>query len=515
MRILGRSTSFRLTLGFVAVLCVFGAALFLALYNLGKLKTSSEQTSIRRKIREDSLKIGRLAEKLYFCQDDFVRTEGVDFGKVGEFQRTYGDIEKVLNSISDYPVDTVESSYVEELNKAVKQLRNFFYDRILTAKILLDSGVGSREQMFQVHEESRQVLLKNINGVIDSLGHLFESKMDDADTQAARAWQSTINISKMTLIAALLASLLVIYYIRRSIVDPVRNLIKGTAALAKGNLNCRIKTRGASEFKELADSFNRMTEALQTNQQQLIQAEKMAGVGKLAAGVAHEINNPIAVILGYAKMMAAKMPQDTPEREGLDAIEEEARQCKKIIEDLLDLSRPMGEGDGETINPDELVTEVLNLTQMLDLSGTPRIERSVVNHPLPLTIDRLRLRQVILNIVRNALEELQEVPDARLDIEALVSVETGKHDTALPTPPEQRHLVFRFSDNGPGIAPEDRERLFEPFFTKKEKGTGLGLAITYSIVQAYRGSIRVTSSPSGGATFIVTLPLRPETPEGP
>jgi len=504
------STSVRLTAGFVAVMCLFGAALAVTLFNLRQVQKASEQTRLRQEIRRDALKIGRLAEQLFFCQDDFVEAADFDFDKVAEFQETYQEMEKTFAALARRPVDKMERSYLDEMMRQALRLRDIFYNRMYTMKIFVKDGVESPDTLLEIHRESRQVL-ERINELNDELGHSFELKVQDAGTQARRAWETSLTTTKAVLAVAFIASLLVILYTYHSIVSPVRKLIEGTKALAEGDLSRRVAPVGAGEFRELADSFNRMTEALAMNQRQLVESEKLAGIGRLAAGVAHEINNPIAVILGYAQMLRSSLPECAPSelREGLESIEEEARICKNIVQDLLDLARPSS-GEGEVVNPAELVSEVLNLTQILQLTQGVAIETDVVDEPLPLPLSRARLRQLVLNLVLNALEELQTVQDARLTVKAHVSApaqEGGRGGF-----PPGSAMTLAVTDNGPGIPQENLNRLFEPFFTTKSTGTGLGLAITYSIVKAHQGTIEVESQEGLGTTFTIRFPLMEELP---
>jgi signal transduction histidine kinase len=264
-----------------------------------------------------------------------------------------------------------------------------------------------------------------------------------------------------------------------------------------------------AEFRQLAESFNRMTEALQTHQRQLVEAEKLATVGRFAAGVAHEINNPIAVILGYARTLIGRQPPDERVREGLTAIEEEARHCEKIVSELLDFSRPAGEPDEKPVNPARVTAEVVEMARVLRIVGQTRVEVNVVDRPLALGVSRAGLRQIMLNFVTNAFEALRQVDGAELRIEGRLELPQTASEGPSPGQAAGPMFVLRFADNGPGIPEAHRDRLFEPFFTTKSGGTGLGLAITYTIVEAHGGQIQVESVEEAGTTFIVRLPVQP------
>ncbi|KPK65012.1 MAG: hypothetical protein AMK73_04235 [Planctomycetes bacterium SM23_32] len=505
---LGASTSMRLAVGLLLVLGVFGAALLVALYNLEKVKNASEQIRIRQEIRRDASGIGQLAQQLIERQREFVEAPGVDWQKLTEFQELYQRMEQSLGLILSRPVEEPERGYLEELRAAATRLRTIFLDRIVIAKMQSDMGVVPTISLEELEAESRNVL-EEISDLNERVSYAFEIRTLDAELYARSAWNLNVALSKVIFPLALLICLLVIYYTHRSIVRPVGALLEGTKALASGNLHTDISVSGAGEFAELASSFNQMARALEANQKQLVEAEKMASVGRLAAGVAHEINNPIAVILGYTKMLAAETPEDSPQREQFMTMADEAQQCKHIVDGLLDLSRPSDPTEGEVINPNDVVAEVLNTVHALQITDQAHIEDSVIDRPLPLTISRSRLRQLALNIVRNALEALHGRDDGRLAIEGYVRPRAKIQQGALRDVKEQGRsfLILVFSDNGPGIPESSLERLFEPFFTTKADGTGLGLAISYNIARAHGGFIVVESGLGEGTTFTVGLPL--------
>jgi signal transduction histidine kinase len=234
----------------------------------------------------------------------------------------------------------------------------------------------------------------------------------------------------------------------------------------------------------------------------------MAGVGRLAAGVAHEINNPLAVILGHARMTMATLEDGAPEREALETIADEAGICRDIVNSLLDLSRPVDATAGEMFNPEEVTSEVVHMMEALHLTEGVDVEVSVVDRALNLGISRGRLRQLILNITRNALEVLGELNDGYLHIEGYVRPRERLGEEMLEEAGDaESFMVIVVSDNGPGIPTRNLTRLFEPFYTTKSTGTGLGLAISYGIVRAHGGFIHVETAPAEGTTFTLGVPV--------
>jgi signal transduction histidine kinase len=501
----GGSISLRLAVGFMLVLAVFGAALLVTLYNLNRVRSANEQVRVRQEIRRQTVEVGRLAEQLLACQQEFIESAGVDWAKVAEFTDLYRRMEEGLKSLS---LQDPEARYAEDLNRATPRLRSIFLDQVLPAKLQMDMGVTPQMSLEALQEQTRGVL-RQVSDANERLAHALDVRTTDAQFLATQAWALSLAVAKSIFPMALLMSLLIIYYTHRSIVRPVGSLLAGTKALAGGKLSSRIEVEDSGEFTALAESFNRMASALEANQKQLVEAEKMAGVGRLAAGVAHEINNPMAVILGYGQMLLSHLPPDSSQAEQVRTIVQEARQCKQIVDGLLDLSRPSDPTAGEVVNPNDVVAEVLNTVQVLQLTDNVTVDDSVIDRPLPLTISGARLRQLTLNIVRNALEAVHGAQGASLQIEGYVRPRTKIEQELLKdaSPESQSFLILVFTDNGPGIAPEHLKRLFEPFFTTKATGMGLGLAISYNIAAAHGGFIHVQSALAKGTAFAIGLPL--------
>ncbi|MFO7956236.1 MAG: histidine kinase dimerization/phospho-acceptor domain-containing protein [Candidatus Brocadiia bacterium] len=493
------SISLRLAVGFALSAGVLGIALLLTLNHLGRVRTASQRVSAYLEIRREATHVRSLAEQLLVLQPDLITPSGPEWERWGELRETADQIRQVMN-----PLDArfgEESEAVRDLTEAAALLQALLmqYSPYSDAPPPPDETV-SNEVRAQVD---------HIIDLSDRLAASFDVRVVDASEQAQSAWAISIATAKIVFPVALLVSLLVVHYTQQSIVHPVRTLVDGTKCLASGDLGTRIELNGPEEFSELADSFNRMAEVLEQNQRELVEAEKLATVGRLAAGVAHEINNPITVIIGYTKMLQASLGDNPEARQQLRDIAEEAQQCRHIVQSLLDLSRPSEPAPGEVINPSEVVAEVISMLQALQLTEGVRIQESVIDRPLPLAIGRSRLRQLTLNIARNALEVLQEVENPCLRMDGYLRPREKLPAAGLKegVAESSSFLVLAFADNGPGINPDTRERLFEPFFTTKADGMGLGLAICYNIARAHGGFIDLSSEGQGGTTVTVGLPL--------
>ncbi len=235
-------------------------------------------------------------------------------------------------------------------------------------------------------------------------------------------------------------------------------------------------------------------------QKRIVQNEKMAAIGMLAGGVAHEINNPLAGILAFTQILRHSLPETNVAQPDLKEIEEAAKRCKKIVEDLLLFARtPLT----EDLHPVDLVETIERLLPLLRLqlqqSSPKKVEiETFYQSPLHLVMGSSpRLQQVFLNLIQNAAQSMEE--GGKIEIRVLMS-------SAIPT-----DIMVEIQDEGCGIKKEHLPKIFDPFFTTKRvgEGTGLGLSISYSIVQDHRGRIEVKSLPGRGSLFRVLLPTLP------
>ena len=310
------------------------------------------------------------------------------------------------------------------------------------------------------------------------------------------------------IVALLFVSMLICGY--RWVFRPIHRLHQGVRRVAQGDFDYRVEVATNDEMSELARSFNEMTARFQEiaehlDQQvrersnQLIRSERLAAVGVLAAGVAHEINNPLSAISMAAESLDSRTDEflENPDpdegaiiREYLGMIREESQRCREITGRLLDFAR----GDDTGRSEQNLTDIIQKAVRMMGHLSEYR-DREIVferSQPCHVVVNGAEIKQVVLNLVANGLESTS--PGGKLEI---VLVErTDRID-----------LVFR--DNGCGMTPEVQEHLFEPFFTRRAsgKGTGLGLAITHRIVRDHGGTINVESDgPGQGSTFLIHLP---------
>ncbi len=370
------------------------------------------------------------------------------------------------------------------------------------------------------HDQGTRAAVNSLLEACNDLLNMISGKVQDRIAVAKMDYKVSFAIVMTTNVVAvlLMAGLLRFFY--RSMAHPIRDLERGVGRVANGDFDHRIKVHSGDEIEDLAEAFNDMTARLremyrdleqQVNERsrQLVRSERLAGVGFLAAGVAHEINNPLASIAfcgealerrladlfeagkGTVKSSAAETQDRDIVAKYLKMIQDEAFRCKKITQKLLEFSRG-GERRREQTNLGELIQVVLDMVQHLPSCKG----KEVVFQPaeaITAWVNSQELQQVLLNLVVNALESMDE--GGRL------TISQRQRDGMA-------ELVFK--DNGCGMTGEVLENIFEPFFTRSRtgKGTGLGLSISHRIITQHGGDIEATSDgPNLGSTFTVRLPV--------
>jgi len=317
-------------------------------------------------------------------------------------------------------------------------------------------------------------------------------------------------------ILSVMLLLVILFFITSSIIQPLQQMVHATKKIADGNLNHKVKINFQDEVGELGHSFNQMTENLKKANEKLIQwgktlekrveertkelkemqdslirSEKMASLGKIAAGVAHEINNPLTSILLNTHLMLEKVEKNSKLSENLNLIADETSRCSEIVRGLLEFSRQ---------NPPEKnfadVNEILNTTlgileNQVAFQNIKIIKKLGQNLP-QIQIDINKMKQVFWNLMINAAESMSE--GGTLTIASRISI-------------NNKDIEIEFTDTGMGIPKEYINKLFDPFFTTKGGGTGLGLAVSYGIIEQHKGQIEVKSKEYKGSTFIISLPI--------
>ncbi|GAB6277696.1 MAG: cache domain-containing protein [Rectinema sp.] len=332
---------------------------------------------------------------------------------------------------------------------------------------------------------------------------ILEKKLTDVRTE-------TLVVFSVIVLSGVFLAFILVSLMARNVGVPTRKLLQAMEEVAGGNLDYQADIQSdIYEMAELGRHVNQMSHALKERdlvikrqtEEKISRSERLAIIGRLAAGVAHQINNPLGGIMLFSNLLLDKAPKEGIERENLERIAGEARRCQKIVQGLLDFSRyrepKLEKADIRTII-DKTLQLVENQSMFLDVV----IERHYGEAPA-IQVDVAQMQEVFLNLILNAVEAM----DGR-----------GVLRVTVDTADEGRSVCISFVDTGCGIAEDQIERIFEPFFTTKEagKGTGLGLSVSRGTVESHGGRIWATSVPGKGATFFVSLPAGNEesSPEG-
>ena len=300
----------------------------------------------------------------------------------------------------------------------------------------------------------------------------------------------------LALADALLVTGLGLFVLTQLVVRPLGQLRRATAAMAAGELEPRIAEDGPKEFAALASAFNQMTVSLANQREQIIRTEKLASVGQLAAGVAHEIGNPLAAILGYVDILrseaAGKGELPVAERQdALDRVKAETQRIHRIIRELLEFSRPSHEEPVAT-DPLRVVQSAQALLAPQSRFREVRVVTAGGDSWPQAMVSPGRLAQVLVNLLLNAADAMG-----------------GKGTIVVACEAAGDKVALSIADEGPGVAPENRRKIFDPFFTTKPvgQGTGLGLSVSRSIVESFGGTLELVPFVAGqGAKFVLSLP---------
>jgi signal transduction histidine kinase len=254
----------------------------------------------------------------------------------------------------------------------------------------------------------------------------------------------------------------------------------------------------AVENSRLYEGVKQQMAELKQTQSQLVQSTKLAAIGELAANIAHEINNPLTTVLGFASFIAERLPAEDPMREELGLIQEEASRARDIVRDLLQFSRQR-DFMPEPADVNMVLEQVVSMIRRQGAFGAVTVTETYAEDLPMVEMDVPRIKQVFLNIINNAVYAMKD--GGRLHVRTIGAPECVR---------------IAFEDSGPGIPPDVLTRIFDPFFTTKPEvsGTGLGLSVSLGIVQSHGGSIDVDSKVGTGSTFTVTLPHKIDSDDG-
>ncbi len=287
-------------------------------------------------------------------------------------------------------------------------------------------------------------------------------------------------------------------YLIRSIITPLRALVGASKDLARG-VYCKIDVDSTDEMGYLCKTFNTMIDALSENekklkektQMQMVQSEKLASLGRLASGIAHEINNPLTGVLSYSTVLYDEVTNPA-HREDLKIIIDETLRCREIVKGILDFARET-RIEKQPANMNKVITDLMSLLERHVNFQNIQIKKDLAENLPEISIDINQVKSVFNNLAVNAVDAMHEG--------GILTIRTG-YDAI------RKRILITVSDTGVGIEQKNLTRIFDPFYTTKEtgKGTGLGLSVTYGIIERHGGSIRVESTVGQGTTFTIEFP---------
>ncbi len=481
-----RTIGAKLAGAFAAIMSLFAIALFVELGAFDRIAEAEAEVEAAEQVRLAAHRAGALVREQYMHQAHTIING--DDSHLDHYEDVAREA-RVATTRLIAQVEHADAALAEEVARLAARNDAGFHDEVLPAVLR-----GDRVQLRALHDRTAGVVDQAVE-ILERLDAKLEARASAARGRAAALRGRARWLTFGCFAAALLLAMVVGAVLVRAVVRPMSLLRDGARRVGQGDLGVAIAVSTRDEFDELASAFNRMTENLARHQRQLLASQRLASIGQVAAGVAHEINNPLGVILGYVKLM--RRDASSADAEGLRIIEDETRQCQRIVRGLLDLARP----PHLEIAAFDLAELARDAVERLDSVGTfegRRVDLSGLSTPVHAAADEAKVRQVIDTLLSNA-ADATHAGDA-----ITVSVERDGEGCAL---------VVR--DTGTGIAAEALPKVLDPFFTTKPNGLGLGLAIAQSIVDAHGGRLDVASGPDRGTRVNVSLPphrLSPVTP---
>lgn len=487
---LGRRLTGTMTV-FICGIVLLGAASISGLNGLRELA---------RIARDEFLELRMIQRAEAFAEDVHGRTRSVDFDRL----KARGELDSAIAILDEFLAFQDSQVGADPAHQEAERRGATFAKARLVA---LRDGVPGTTDIEGVRAEV-EAALHELNHLVQSMDRLIAHTHDSAATQL---YQSILSTSLLAVTLAIGAVILGFFH-HRSIMRPIHRLQEAVRRIASGELAERVAICGDAELVALAEDLNRMAQELQAvyrdleekvraKSRELVRSERLASVGFLAAGVAHEINNPLNIMSGYAEISLSRLRRAIDSDaaaetcESLQIIRDEAFRCRDILQRLLSLAK-MGDGLRAPVSMSQIIDEVVHLVRAVNAYRGCNVAAEIPpDDGLVIIGNESEMKQVLLNLVINALNAVKS-------ISGHVTV-AGRR--------EGPHIVVQVTDNGCGMSPETVEQVFEPFFTldtgETGRGAGLGLSISHAIVEAHGGSIAAESGGLGcGSRFTISLP---------
>jgi len=442
----------------------------------------------------------------------------------------------------------IHSTYLLEIGQTVDPKAEGCFLCHQGAKPLLQIPTASRARIFSAGDGTRLLgsmdVIRNepscasttchespvaqpVLGVLDIVYSL-----EEIDRNVRR---NTIAMGIFALGFVIVAAFCASFFVHRLVYRPLRDLEAGAKRISSGDLEQPIPVRGTDEFGKLAASFNAMTMALGASRQELrdwthtledkveertqklraaesgaVRREKLASVGLLAAGIAHELNNPLTGILTFSSLIRKKIPDGSQDAEDLDLVIRETRRCSTIIRRLLDFAREKAP-EKKYADLNRIIEDAVRIVGRPAHLGDIEMVLDLAPGLRPVWIDEDLIKQVVVNMVVNAQQAIEH--RGNITIRSRLCPEPRSPEPGAQAVPM---VEVTIADTGCGMPAQDLQRVFDPFFTTKGvgKGTGLGLSVSHGIVKAHGGAIEVESAVGDGSTFRIYLPIEPAAGNG-
>jgi len=400
---------------------------------------------------------------------------------------------KMIGSSTIFKNDVRISTNVllDDSSRAIgTQISKEVYDQVLIkGEPWIERTLVVNNWSFTAYEPIRN-LSDNIIGIL-SVG-MLEEKFTDMRRE-------TILVFLGIALAGIVVALIISYFLANGILKPINRLVFASRQLAQGDWEQKVRIKSHDEIGQLGVTFNFMADSIkaredelkQRTQQTIMESERLATIGQLAAGVAHEMNNPLGGILLYSNLLLEKTKEDDLARADLQRIVTETERCQKIVQGLLDFSRQT-ELEMVAVDVNKIVKNTLELVTNQKIFHNIQLIIELDSNLPKVKVDVGQMQQVFVNIILNAAEAMN-----------------GRGSLIVSSNIVNNEFVeVKFEDTGPGISLDIQKKIFDPFFTTKPrgKGTGLGLSIAYGIVRNHNGSIEVQSKEGKGSTFIIKIP---------